>query len=228
MRKVQISTMVHVGEAHVVVYLMDSFSAFVVDDFSLIRKVIKEGRPVVIAVNKWEAIKEPYRYKAKNYLLKQIEKNMGEVHGDPLVFISARMGFGITEMMEKVIGAYDKWNTRISTGMLNNWFEKFKRLEQTPSDHKHTLNINYLIQARVRPPHFIFFVNSRGLFETQYERFLMRNMAKEFKMDGIPLRITVRSSNNKENKGVQKKERKQSKLKKKMEDLKAKYGNFGL
>lgn len=44
----------------------------VLDDFALIRSVIKEGRPVVIAVNKWEAIKEEYKYKAKNYLLKQI------------------------------------------------------------------------------------------------------------------------------------------------------------
>jgi predicted GTPase len=51
---------------------MDAFSSFVVDDFALIRKVIKEGRPVVIAINKWEAVKEPFRYKAKNYLLKQI------------------------------------------------------------------------------------------------------------------------------------------------------------
>ena len=59
-----------------------------------------------------------------------------------------------------------------------------------------TLKINYLIQARVRPPHFIFFVNSKNIFKDNYLRFVTENMSKEFKMDGIPLRISLRSSNN--------------------------------
>lgn len=45
--------MLHVQESHVVVYLMDAFSSFVIDDFTLIKKVIEQGRPVIIAVNKW-------------------------------------------------------------------------------------------------------------------------------------------------------------------------------
>ena len=44
------------------------------------------------------------------------------------MFISARMGMGITDLMDKVINSYDKWNTRISTGLLNDWLEKFKRM----------------------------------------------------------------------------------------------------
>ena len=51
---------------------MDAYSSMVLDDFSLIRSVLKEGRPVIIAVNKWEVVKEEFRYKAKNYLQKQI------------------------------------------------------------------------------------------------------------------------------------------------------------
>lgn len=121
LRKVQISTMLHVQESHVVVYLMDAFSSFVADDFALVQKVIEQGRPIVIAVNKWEAIKDPFRYKAKNYLAKQLEKHLGELHGNPLVFVSAKMGTGLEEMMDKVITAYDKWNMRISTGLLNDW-----------------------------------------------------------------------------------------------------------
>jgi GTP-binding protein len=181
---------------------MDAFSSFVVDDFALIRKVIKEGRPVVIAVNKWEAVKEPFRYKAKNYLLKQIEQSLGEIHGDPLVFISAKLNRGLDEMLDRVVTVYDKWNTRVSTGLLNDWLENFKKLQTLPKAEDHALKINYLIQARVRPPHFIFFVNAKYLFAGHYERFLLRNLAKEFKMDGVPLRLTIRSSNNRENKHV--------------------------
>ena len=188
--------MAHVKQSHVVVYIMDAYSAMVIDDFSFIKSVIKEGRPIIIAVNKWEVIKDQFRYKAKNYLLKQIQKKLGQLHGNPLVFISAKMGIGLTDLLSKVIGCYDKWNTRISTGLLNDWLDNFKKLQELPKDNQHTLKINYLIQARVRPPHFIFFINTRGLFEPYYERFLLRNLAKEFKMDGIPLRLTLRSTNN--------------------------------
>jgi GTP-binding protein len=97
-----------------------------------------------------------------------------------------------------------------------------------PRDKEHTLKINYLLQARVRPPHFVFFLNARGLFEKPYERFLMRNLAKEFGMSGVPLRLTLRSTNKRENRDVKPRERKQSKMKERMEELKKKYGNFGM
>lgn len=80
--------------------------------------------------------------------------------------------------MDKIIITYDKWNMRISTGLLNDWLDNFKKLENIPKDDKgHTFRLNYMIQARVRPPHFIFFVNSKNLFNPAYERFLMRNLA---------------------------------------------------
>ncbi len=72
-KKSQISTMLHVKESHVVVYVMDAYSAFKIEDFKLIRNVVEEGRPILIVVNKWEAIKQEFKYKAKNYLLKQID-----------------------------------------------------------------------------------------------------------------------------------------------------------
>ncbi len=68
-------------------------------------------------------------------------------------------------MMDKIITSYDKWNTRISTGLLNDWLQNFKKIDNLPKDEQHSLKINYLIQARVRPPLFIFFVNTKGLFK---------------------------------------------------------------
>lgn len=58
LKKVQYSTLLHVRESHVVVYVMDALSAFKIQDFKLIREAIDQGRPVLIAVNKWEVIKE--------------------------------------------------------------------------------------------------------------------------------------------------------------------------
>ena len=126
--------MLHVQQAHVVVYVMDAFSAFKVDDFKLINRVIDEGRPVIIVVNKWQAIKEQYKNKARQFLMSQIQKNLGQLNGYPIVFVSAKMLLNIDQMMDKIVTTYDKWNKRISTGLLNNWLEKFKKLDNMPKD----------------------------------------------------------------------------------------------
>jgi GTP-binding protein len=88
------------------------------------------------------------------------------------------MGTGLEDLLDRIIFSYDKWNTRVSTGLLNDWLEKFKKLEHLPKDNEHNLRINYIIQGRVRPPHFIFFVNAKHLFLPAYLRFLMRNLSK--------------------------------------------------
>jgi GTP-binding protein len=70
-------------------------------------------------------------------------------------------------------------------------------LDNLPKDEERTLKINYIIQAKVRPPHFIIFVNNKLIFKNNYMRFLMKNIAEEFQLDGLPLRHTLRSTNNK-------------------------------
>ena len=74
--------------------------------------------------------------------------------------------------MDKIITIYDKWNTRISTGLLNNWLTKFKKLDNLPKADEKALKINYIIQARIRPPVFVFFVNNKSLFKDNYMRFV--------------------------------------------------------
>ncbi len=56
------------------------------------------------------------------------------VHGHPIVFVSAKLNEGIDSMIDNIIIAYDKWNSRISTGLLNNWLQKFKKLDNLPKD----------------------------------------------------------------------------------------------
>ncbi len=50
------------------------------------------------------------------------------------MFVSAKMVLDIDQMMDKIITTYDKWNKRISTGLLNNWLEKFKKVDNLPKD----------------------------------------------------------------------------------------------
>lgn len=69
--------------------------------------------------------------------MKQLDTNLGELNGHPLVFVSAKMGSGLNELMDKIIVTYDKWNTRVSTGLLNDWLDKFKKVDNLPKEDDH-------------------------------------------------------------------------------------------
>ena len=194
LKKVQIATMNHVKFSHVVVYMLDSNSSFRILDFTFIKRIIDEGRPVVLAINKWETIKPEYRKKALAFINKQIETHLGELNGPPLVTVSAIMEEGITNLMDSILKMYDQWNLRVSTGMLNNWLEKFKKLDNLPIDGCEQLRIRFLVQAKVRPPTFIVFANDKDLFKKNYFQFMKQKLVGEFRLEGVPIRMQVRNS----------------------------------
>lgn len=47
------------------------------------------------------------------------------------------MGIGLNELMDKIVVTYDKWNTRVSTGLLNDWLDKFKKVDNLPKEDDH-------------------------------------------------------------------------------------------
>jgi GTPase len=63
--------------SHVVICLIDSMEAFTSQDMMVIKKVVDEGRALVIAANKWDLVEDKYKKKAVKWMEKQLEKGLG-------------------------------------------------------------------------------------------------------------------------------------------------------
>jgi GTP-binding protein len=111
--------------SHVVAVMIDSMEAFTSADMSLVKMVLDEGRAVVIIANKWDLVDEKYKKKAVKWMEKQLEKGLGQAKGIPIAFISAKTGQRADKVMNEVLRVYEKWNTRVSTGLLNKWMHAF-------------------------------------------------------------------------------------------------------
>jgi GTP-binding protein len=110
-----------VNYSHVVIVIIDAMEAFTRQDLMVINKALKEGRGIVVAANKWDLVKDEYRRRAVKWMSKQIEKGFGDAKGVPIAFISAKTGLRTEKVMDEVLRVYEKWNTRISTSLLNKW-----------------------------------------------------------------------------------------------------------
>jgi GTP-binding protein len=97
-------------------------------------------------------------------------------------------------MMEEVLRVYEKWNTRISTALLNKWIRAFCKVQRMPSEDGKFLKIRYLMQVKTRPPSFYLYVNDRHIIKENYLKFIRHSIIKEFGLQGVPVRILVRDT----------------------------------
>ena len=210
---VQQSTMKTIKYSHVVVCLIDALDAFRVQDMSVAQHIVKEGRAVVLVVNKWDLVTDDWRSKASKFMHKQVEKSLGETKGMPLLFVSALTNYKMDKLMDEVLRTYERWNMRVSTGLLNDWLNRFKKTQNMPSDSGESLKIRFITQLKSRPPTFSVFVNDKGLFKDNYLKYMKNQLAKEFELEGTPIRFIIRDNIYKKEKKSMEKIQKSGKIK---------------
>jgi GTP-binding protein len=180
--------------AEVVVVLLDVGSAFEEQDQRIADMVEQEGRAIVIGINKWD-LKE----KAVGEITKlriECDEKLRQMKGVPLVATSALTGEGIDRLMEAIVGAFEIWNKRIPTSALNRWFEATIEAHPPPAVSGRRLRLNYITQAKTRPPSFVLFCTRADALPEAYKRYLINSMRENFELPGTPIRLTLREKDN--------------------------------
>jgi len=180
--------------AEVVVVLLDVENAFEEQDQRIADLVGQEGRAVVIAVNKWDLRGQTAGAIGK--LREQAEEKLTQLKGVPLVAVSGLTGEGLDRLMQAIIDAYEIWNKRITTSALNRWFEHAVSAHPPPAISGRSLRLNYITQAKSRPPSFILFCTRADAVPDAYKRYLLNSLRETFDLPGTPIRLTLRGKDN--------------------------------
>jgi GTP-binding protein len=180
--------------AEVVVIMMDSQNRFEEQDLRLADLVEREGRAIVLAVNKWDLVERSPGLIGK--LRETADHLLPQVRGAPVVAISGMMGEGVDRLIAAIESAYATWNKRISTSALNRWFEQAVAANPPPAVSGRRLKLNYITQTKSRPPSFVVFCSRADAVPTSYLRYLTNSMREDFDLPGTPIRITLREKAN--------------------------------
>jgi GTP-binding protein len=180
--------------AEVVVVLLDATIPFEKQDLTIIDLAAREGRAIVVGLNKWDLITDPGKTLPK--LREEADHLLPQVRGMQVVPVSGLTGAGIAKLMEAVIRAQEIWSRRISTRRVNRWLEATLDRTPPPAVSGWRIKIRYMTQAKARPPHFVLFGNQLDSLPTSYERFLINGIRETFDLPGVPIRITKRITDN--------------------------------
>ena len=177
--------------AEVVVVLLDSAIPFEQQDLRIADLAEREGRAVVVAVNKWDI--EPEKNDKARELREAFERLLPQLRGAPLVMISARTGKNLDKLHAAVLKAYDVWNRRVPTAQLNRWLGAMVEAHPPPAPQGKRIKLRYMTQAKTRPPGFVVMCSHPDKLPDSYRRYLVNGLREDFDMPGTPIRLTFRS-----------------------------------
>ena len=180
--------------AEVVIVLLDSERPFEEQDIRIADLVQREGRALVLGMNKWDLAEHKPGAAAK--LQESADYELPQVKGVPIVAVSGLRGEGLDRLMQAVIDIYAVWNRRVTTNQLNRWFTDAVSSNPPPAVSGRRLKLNYITQVKNRPPSFVLFCTRADAVPEAYLRYLTNSMREVFDLPGVPIRLTLREKEN--------------------------------
>ncbi len=180
--------------AEVVVLVIDAAAVLERQELAIARHVLDEGRALVLALNKWDAVED--RKAARAALADRLETSLPQARGIASVTLSALRAQGLDRLMAAVLETDRVWNRRVSTGRLNRWLAEMVSAHPPPLAAGRRLKLRYMTQVKARPPTFALWVSRPQELPEAYRRYLVNGLREAFDLPGVPIRLMMRRGRN--------------------------------
>jgi GTPase len=180
--------------AETVVLVLDALQPLERQDLTIARMVADEGRALVLAATKWDAVANGAA--ALKALRDRMSISLPQLHGVAAVPVSGLTGYGLGAMMAAVVAADKVWNRRVPTADLNRWLAATQQRHPPPLVAGRRLRLRYLTQVNIRPPSFALFASKPSELPDSYRRYLVNALRETFDLPGTPIRLMLRQGKN--------------------------------
>lgn len=180
--------------AEAVVLLLDAERGIEKQDLKIAEHIVNEGRAMIIALNKWDAVED--RLGTKKKLLDVLTRSFPQLKGVKVVQFSALSGKGVQHMMPAIEEAYDLWNARIPTARFNEWLEDTLDKHSMPSVNGRRAKVRFGAQIKTRPPTFMLFSNRPEDIPDSYKRYMENELRHDFALSGTAIRFIFKKKDN--------------------------------
>jgi GTPase len=148
----------------------------------------------VIAINKWDSAENGSAlYQG---IRAALEEGLAQLRGVPLLTISGFTGRGLDQLLQAAFDVRAAWCSRVSTGVLNRWFEQAVDTNPPPAPGGKRIKLRYITQAGIRPPRFVAFGTRVDQLPESYRRYLVNGMRRELGFGAVPIRLMLRAGRN--------------------------------
>ena len=187
-----IKTLQVIQDANVVIFVVDAREGIVEQDLHLLGFVLEAGRALVIAVNKWDGMKQ----EEKEYVKTELERRLIFAQFADIHFISALHGSGVGLLYKSVDQAYQAAMTKIPTRRMTEILEDAVSEHQPPMVNGRRIKLRYAHLGGSNPPIIVVHGNQVDAVPRSYTRYLENTFRKVLKLTGTPIRVEYKGSDN--------------------------------
>lgn len=182
-----------IDRAEVVCLLLDASTGVVEQDKHVVEYAIEQRKPIVIVVNKWDL--HSHEQDAQVRFAEEVKAHFRFIDYAPVIFLSALNRSGLPKLFDAIDKCFEDSNKRVPTAILNEVILDAQIMNPAPDFNGGRLKVNYVSQVGVKPPTFVFFVNSPKFIHFSYERYLDNTIRRTFNLDNTPLKFIFKSKN---------------------------------
>ena len=179
-----------IERSDVVVFVLDGESGIVDQDKHVAGYAHEAGKPIVIVYNKWDTVDKDD--KTADEIRAKIRDAFVYLSYAPILFVSAKSGQRVNEILDMVNTVYQSSQLRIATNVLNEVIQDAQLITPAPAINGKRLKIYYATQVSVAPPTFVLSVNDEKLMHFSYQRYIENRLREAFGFEGTPIHIIVR------------------------------------
>jgi GTPase len=177
-------------ESDVVIIVIDAERGMEAQDVNLISLAERQGKGMVIMVNKWDLIEKDSKTSEK--FKKDIQEKLAPIDYIPIIFASVLTKQRIFQVIEKTVQVFENKTKKVPTSKINDLLLPEIGRNPPPSMKGKHIQIKYITQVNARFPSFVFFCNMPQYIQRSYERFLENKLREHFDFEGVPVRLIFR------------------------------------
>ncbi len=178
-----------IERADIVLLVLDGTELVTAQDMHIAGYIQQAVKGIVLVVNKWDLVANKNTTEYNRYIRRQL-KFMPYA---PVLYVSAKFGQGVSEIMPQATQVYQERLKRLPTTVVNSVVQQAVAAHTLPRIGSKQLKILYATQAEVNPPTFVFFVNDAKLLHFSYQRYLENKLRQSFGFAGTPLRLVFKT-----------------------------------
>jgi GTP-binding protein len=179
-----------IERCHVAILMIDAVEGISAQDAHIAGYVKDEWKSCMVVVNKWDAV-EKDTYTMQTFTEK-IRNELNFVDYVPILFISAKNGQRVEQVMPMALLVQEERLAHVKTGPLNRILQKAQDIHSPTSKTGTSIKLYYGTQVRTDPPTFMIYCNNPKLAHFTYMRFLENQIRAEYPFTGTPIRIVLK------------------------------------
>ena len=187
-----IKTMQAIEDANVAVLVVDAQEGITEQDAHVAAYILDAGRALVVAVNKWDGLKDDER----DWIKREIDRKLQFLDFAKFHYISALRKKGLNELLASVDAAYKAAFAKLATPQLTRVLSEAIIQHQPPISRGIRPKLRYAHQGGVNPPIVVLHGTHVDAIKDSYKRFLEGVFRKAFSLTGTPLRVQFNQGEN--------------------------------